>query len=40
MGLPDLYPFVLSPPAVDKLRFVHGVVGARSEEFVIQDNPV
>ncbi len=26
MGLPDLYPFVLSPPATDKLRFVHDVV--------------
>ena len=29
MGLPDLYPFVLSPPAVDKLRFVHDVVSKR-----------
>jgi hypothetical protein len=29
MGLPDLYPFVLSPPAVDKLRFVHDVVSRR-----------
>jgi hypothetical protein len=26
MGLPDLYPFVLSPRAVEKLRFVHDVV--------------
>jgi hypothetical protein len=26
MGLPDLYPFVLPPLAVDKLRFVHDVV--------------
>jgi hypothetical protein len=26
MGLPDLYPFVLSAPAVDKLRFVHDLV--------------
>jgi len=26
MGLPDLYPFVLSETAVDKLRFVHEVV--------------
>ncbi len=26
MGLPDGYPFVLSAPAVDKLRFVHEVV--------------
>jgi hypothetical protein len=27
MGLPDLYPFVLSTPAIDKLRFVHQVMG-------------
>lgn len=26
MGLPDMYPFVLSPPALDKLRFVHELV--------------
>jgi hypothetical protein len=26
MGLPDLYPFVLSPRALEKLRFVHGVI--------------
>ncbi|HSK40759.1 MAG TPA: putative zinc-binding metallopeptidase, partial [Arenibaculum sp.] len=26
MGQPDLYPFVLSPAAVDKLAFVHGLV--------------
>jgi len=26
MGLPDLYPFVLSSPAIDKLRFVHQVI--------------
>lgn len=28
LGLPDGYPFVLSPPAVKKLRFVHYVVVA------------
>lgn len=28
MGQPDLYPFVFSPPALDKLRFVHEVVKA------------
>jgi hypothetical protein len=28
MGLQDLYPFILSTPALDKLRFVHEVVGA------------
>lgn len=26
LGLPDGYPFVLSPPAVDKLRFVHSML--------------
>ncbi len=30
MGLPDAYPFVLSPPAVEKLRFVHAVVASAS----------
>jgi len=28
MGLADGYPFVLSTPAIDKLRFVHETVGA------------
>lgn len=26
MGLPDLYPFVLSTPAIEKLRFIHETV--------------
>jgi hypothetical protein len=26
MGRPDLYPFVLAPRVVEKLRFVHGLV--------------
>lgn len=26
MGLPDAYPFILSTPAIDKLRFVHEIV--------------
>ena len=26
MGLPDAYPFVLSAPSIEKLRFVHEVV--------------
>lgn len=26
MGLPDMYPFVLAEPVIDKLRFVHRVV--------------
>ena len=29
MGQPDLYPFVLSPPAIDKLGFVHRVIRAK-----------
>ena len=31
MGLPDAYPFVVPPPATEKLRFVHEVVAARSD---------
>ena len=27
MGRPNLYPFVLAPPAVEKLRLVHAIVG-------------
>lgn len=30
LGLPDGYPFVLSTPAIDKLRFVHETIGAAS----------
>jgi hypothetical protein len=26
LGVPDAYPFVLSPPAIEKLRFVHDVI--------------
>ena len=29
LGLPDSYPFVLSPPVIDKLRFIHDVVMSR-----------
>jgi len=29
MGLPDGYPFVLSSPAIDKLRFVHDTIAQR-----------
>jgi hypothetical protein len=29
IGQPDLYPFVLSSPAIDKLGFVHGLVRPR-----------
>jgi hypothetical protein len=36
MGLPDLYPFVLAPPVIVKLSFIHGRIraagGRRSEE--------
>jgi hypothetical protein len=31
MGVPDLYPFVLSAPAMEKLRFVHGVLNVRAQ---------
>ena len=27
MGLPDLYPFVIPSPAIDKLRFIHEIIG-------------
>jgi hypothetical protein len=26
LGLPDGYPFVLSPPVIEKLRFVHEII--------------
>ncbi len=29
LGLSDAYPFVLSPPAIEKLRFVHETVGQK-----------
>jgi len=28
MGKPDLYPFVLPPRVLEKMRFIHGVVDA------------
>ena len=28
MGQPDLYPFALTPAAIEKLRFVHDLVRA------------
>jgi hypothetical protein len=31
MGLPDLYPFVLSAPAIAKLSFVHACIRARQQ---------
>ncbi len=37
MGLPDLYPFVLSDTAVGKLRFVHEVVEAARQPAVGQN---
>jgi hypothetical protein len=45
MGRPDLYPFVLAPPVIEKLRFVHdlvrgasaeGAAGARGERLAAQ----
>jgi hypothetical protein len=32
LGLPDGYPFVLSAPAIDKLRFVHETVKGTSQK--------
>lgn len=42
MGAPDAYPFVLSPTAIDKLRFVHRVINARrsaSPASVVEQRP-
>lgn len=36
MGQPDLYPFVLSPKATEKLAFVHRVIAAKTQT---QDRP-
>jgi hypothetical protein len=30
MGLPDLYPFVLSPPTISKLSFIHACIHGRA----------
>jgi hypothetical protein len=38
MGLPDLYPFVLSQPAIAKLRFVHEIVEKASEHGRSREN--
>ena len=32
LGLPDLYPYVLSPKAIEKLRLVHEVITAARGE--------
>jgi hypothetical protein len=32
MGLPDAYPFVLSAPAIEKLRFIHDVIATAPRE--------
>ena len=29
MGLPDIYPFVLSRPVIEKLRFIAEVIAGR-----------
>jgi len=31
LGLPDSYPFVLSAPAIRKLRFIHDTINAHRE---------
>jgi hypothetical protein len=30
LGLPDSYPFVLSQPAIGKLRFIHDTIDQRA----------
>ena len=32
MGVADAYPFVLAPAAIEKLRFVHEVLGEESDK--------
>ncbi|MER2537114.1 MAG: putative zinc-binding metallopeptidase [Rhizobiaceae bacterium] len=32
MGLPDLYPFVISPPVAGKLAFIHELLGSKGAE--------
>ena len=32
MGRPDLYPFVLAPAVIEKLRFVHNLVRAQRKQ--------
>ena len=31
MGRPDLYPFVIAPAVVEKLRFIHDLVRGRGD---------
>lgn len=31
MGMPDIYPFTLNPPVIEKLRFVHRVIKTQGE---------
>ncbi|MEX2113041.1 MAG: putative zinc-binding peptidase [Pirellulales bacterium] len=37
MGLPDIYPFVLAEPAIEKLRFVHSVIQGATPTATIGD---
>ena len=39
LGLPDAYPFVLSTPVIEKLRFVHESVVAPRERWPLGDEP-
>ena len=32
LGLPDSYPFVLSSPAIEKLRFIHATIDEHREQ--------
>jgi hypothetical protein len=37
MGQPDLYPFVLSPPVMVKLQYVHELIQQAASEAADQD---
>ena len=40
LGVPDAYPFVLSQPAIEKLRFVHDVIAASAASAAATAKPV
>ncbi len=38
LGMPDNYPFVISPPVIEKLKFIHGVI--RKEAILCEEKDV
>lgn len=40
MGLPDAYPFVLPPPAIEKLRFIHDVIHSHRQAPIQEPPPL